>query len=87
MKEPQKSKTCGHAYSKEGILSHIQTSRRNNTACVCPCAGCNSEVREEDLEPDAGLERVVKRMKRREEAAEEQRKQSQAMDMDDDEDE
>ena len=49
--------------------------------------GCNNPIQEAQLEVDVGLQRIIKRVKRRQEAEEQQRKQSQAMDDDDEEDE
>lgn len=62
-------------------MHHIKSKGIN---CSCPYTGCQGKVNEKDLEEDAGLARLVKRLKRRLEAEEQQRKQSQAMDMDDD---
>ena len=84
MLEPMHNLKCSHAYSRDGIMNHIKACRRGKKACACPYPGCNNVVEEKDLEMDVGLERVVKRLKRRMEAEEAQRKQSQAMEMEDD---
>ena len=87
MEDPVKSTACGHCFSRQGILQHIKTCKKDRKECLCPMPGCNNPIQEAQLEVDVGLQRIIKRVKRRQEAEEQQRKQSQAMDDDDEEDE
>ncbi|XP_012554594.2 E3 SUMO-protein ligase NSE2 [Hydra vulgaris] len=47
--DPMINTECGHSYSKEAILSHIQLSKRK---CRCPVGGCIQLVRLESLKPN-----------------------------------
>jgi Zinc-finger of the MIZ type in Nse subunit len=45
MDDPVTSKTCGHSYSREGIMSHIKA--KGGQQCQCPFPGCNKTVTEQ----------------------------------------
>ncbi|KAJ2780871.1 hypothetical protein H4R18_003201 [Coemansia javaensis] len=64
---PLTSKTCGHSFSKDAIMSYIQAHRG---ACACPVDGCRQSIRAADLFPDQVLERKVARHLRQLEAEE-----------------
>jgi hypothetical protein len=42
MDDPVTSKTCGHSYSREGIISHIMA--KGGHQCTCPFPGCNKSI-------------------------------------------
>ena len=67
MTNPVKNKVCGHVYSREGILGHIQQCHRSRKShCQCPYAGCaNTRVTPEQLEDDLRTANLIKRELRR----------------------
>jgi hypothetical protein len=82
LEDPVKNKVCGHAYSKAAIQAHLAICKD------CPVAGCgNRHVQMSDLKADVELTQLVRRQKRREDAEKEQRKYSQVLEeeLDDDE--
>ncbi|KAJ1740761.1 hypothetical protein LPJ78_004212 [Coemansia sp. RSA 989] len=60
--DPVTSKVCKHSFSKEAILSFIQSNRGS---CACPVGGCSKTIRSRDLYADKLLERKVARHLRR----------------------
>lgn len=55
IEEPMKSRKCNHSYSKAAILQHI--ARRRDAKCPV----CGQIVKEEDLESDAVLVKLLKK--------------------------
>ena len=45
------SESCGHTYSKEGIMNYL----RNRRSAVCPVAGCDKKVSVQSLVPDEDM--------------------------------
>jgi hypothetical protein len=79
---PVRNKVCGHVYSKQHILHHIQSNKRN---CKCPQVGClNQNVTAAQLEDDKAIERLVKRELIRQEKERVQQSQH-AMDLEEEE--
>jgi glycine cleavage system H lipoate-binding protein len=85
MEDPVKNKVCGHSYSRVGITQHIRQAGRRG--CQCPIAGCNNNnLSQQQIEKDSMTEMLVRRAKRRENAAKEvQASQAFAVDSDDEE--
>lgn len=87
LENPMRNKLCKHTYSLEGIKGLIAQAKRIRKACACPVTGCsNGNVTMEQLEQDLVLERQVARAKRKQEM-ESQRLQSQANEIESDEEE
>ncbi|KAL5493163.1 hypothetical protein EMCRGX_G014301 [Ephydatia muelleri] len=59
MEEPVRSRKCGHSYSKAAILEHI--ARRRDAKCPV----CGQLIREEELESDGVLIKLLKKEKRK----------------------
>jgi Zinc-finger of the MIZ type in Nse subunit len=74
MQNPLKNKTCGHAYSRDGIEQLFRTSR--SSQIDCPIAGCGSAVTNAHLERDADLERRLERAARQQQRKKKHRKRS-----------
>ncbi|KAK8797116.1 hypothetical protein WA158_004326 [Blastocystis sp. Blastoise] len=55
MVQPLKNTTCGHTYSKEGILALLG----RNGAVPCPVAACKSVVTKQTLVPDEEMEELI----------------------------
>ena len=66
MEDPVTSKKCHHSFSKSAILSHIRNYRQRRGHAKCPIGGCDQKVVEADLEPNADLEKAVRRKQREE---------------------
>lgn len=64
MEDPVTSKKCQHSYSKSAILSHIRLYRQRRGHPKCPIGGCDQTVKENDLEPNADLEKAIRRKQR-----------------------
>lgn len=45
------SKSCGHTYSKEGIMNYL----RKKKSAACPVAGCGKMVTVDSLIPDEDM--------------------------------
>lgn len=69
LEEPMKNKVCGHLYSKEAIMHHLQTKLRNRRTPNCPVAGCGNTVTLEQLEKDVMMKTMVRREMRRQDQA------------------
>jgi len=69
LEEPMKNKVCGHFYSKEAIMHHLQTKQRNRRTPNCPVAGCGNTVTLAQLEKDVMMETMVRREMRRQDQA------------------
>ena len=52
---------CGHSYSKEAILSHIQLSKRK---CRCPVGGCIQLVKLESLKENIVISYEMKNLRK-----------------------
>jgi hypothetical protein len=64
--DPVKSKVCAHVFSRVGIMHMIG----NKGYCQCPVAGCNNgRITMEQLEDDVATATMVRKEKRREDAA------------------
>ena len=61
MKEPVKSRTCGHSYSKLAIQGHIERMKHK---ARCPIVGCPNILKLDDLETDQDLELELRRRHR-----------------------
>lgn len=80
--DPVTNIVCGHAYSKQAILQHLRVAKGKQ----CPVAGCRTvNISPSHLKHDIKLTQLVRRQKRREDAAQESRQISQAMAMMEDE--
>ena len=77
-----RNKTCGHVYSKEGIIHHLRNS------CECPLPGCSNthlsmSQLEEDVEMQMNVRKEVRRQDQRQQMIASQA--SQLVDSDDEE--
>lgn len=62
MQDPVKSKLCGHAYSRQGIMQHLKSSAGRNGVTSCPVAGCNNRaLSQAQLENDVEIEMKIRR--------------------------
>ena len=67
MVDPVKNKKCGHSFSKQAILHHIRKYRQNHRKeATCPIGGCNVKLKEADFEPNADLEKAIRKKEREE---------------------
>lgn len=64
LEDPVTSKKCRHSFSKAAILSHIRHYRQRRGHPKCPIGGCDQTVTEDDLEPNAELEKAIRRKQR-----------------------
>ncbi|KAG2765899.1 hypothetical protein JG687_00005067 [Phytophthora cactorum] len=78
MDDPLRNPSCGHTYSKKGIQSHLQRSKK------CPVAGCPQKLAFDSLERDVEMEVIIARSHH---TSEQQRSQAVAAADEDDEDE
>ncbi|KAH7478978.1 hypothetical protein PRIC1_009467 [Phytophthora ramorum] len=79
MVEPLRNPRCGHSYSKQGIQSHLQHSKK------CPVAGCPQKLAFNNLERDVEMEVIISRIQH---TSEQQRSQAAApVDQGDDDEE
>ncbi|KAG7385505.1 hypothetical protein PHYPSEUDO_001455 [Phytophthora pseudosyringae] len=78
MEDPLRNPSCGHSYSKKGIQSHLQRSKK------CPVAGCPQKLSFNSLERDVEMEVIIARSHHN---SEQQRSQAVAADQDEEDDE
>ncbi|KAF9565685.1 hypothetical protein CPC08DRAFT_782326 [Agrocybe pediades] len=68
LEKPMTSRICGHSFSADAIREHC---RPPNQLHKCPASGCNKSFRLSDCVFDKALEKKVKNIRRRQQAAEE----------------
>lgn len=58
MKQPVRSKICGHSYDKLAIEGHI---KKMSYKAKCPIVGCPQIIKMQDLETNIALVRELKK--------------------------
>ena len=61
LKSPMKNPRCGHVYSRQAILAHINAKK---SGAHCPASGCSAGVTREELSLDREMESRVRRESR-----------------------